>query len=164
MQFLTAKSLLYIRVVTLLVVSYYMLKDPEGLSTAGFVLLMGQAVQVPILRLAPSNPLLSIVSIFFATTALSDLIPLLAENWNHFETLVPVRLFAYFLIVAFTYFVPESAISNSLVVTYSMFEIWCNFLIYNNLRDEKFYRMKKFVEENADAIKQAQDEKITVIE
>ncbi|KAI3403878.1 hypothetical protein KGF56_003308 [Candida oxycetoniae] len=141
-----------------------MAREPEELSTAGFVVLMGQAMQVPVLRLSSSNPLLSFVSIFFATTALSDLVPLLAENWKHFEILVPFRLFVYFALAAYIYFVPTSLLSNSLTITYLMFEIWCNFLIYNNLRDEKYYRMKKFVEENADAIKQAQGEQVRVIE
>ncbi|CAK9438622.1 uncharacterized protein LODBEIA_P28460 [Lodderomyces beijingensis] len=164
MQFLTAKSLLYIRILLHIAVSYFLIHNPENVSTAGFVILLAQAVQVPILHLTQANPLISFISIFLGITALADLVPLMAENWTHFETLVPVRLFAFFLLVAYSYFVPTSVLSNSLTVTYAMFEIWCNFLIYNNLRDEKFYRMKKYVEDHAGEIRQAQDERIHVIE
>ncbi|KAI5961762.1 hypothetical protein CANMA_003739 [Candida margitis] len=164
MQFLSSKSLLYIRIVSHFVLAYYLVQDPEGLVSAGFVILMGQAMQAPILHLSPSSPVLGMLAIFVSAQAISDLVPLLAENWNHFETLVPVRLFCYFLITAYIYFVPTSKVSNSLVATYAMLEVWTNFLIYNNLRDEKFYRMKKFVEENADAIRKAQDDQVRVIE
>ncbi|KAI5967452.1 hypothetical protein KGF57_000395 [Candida theae] len=164
MQFLNAKSLLYIRVVALFVLAYYLVQDPEGLCSAGFVILLGQAMQVPALHLNSNSPVLGMLSVLVSTQALSDLIPLIAENWHYFETLVPVRLFFSFMLTAYMYFVPTSKISNSLVATYAMFEVWVNFLIYNNLRDEKFYRMKKFVEENANAIKQAQDDKVYVIE
>ncbi|KAI5955791.1 hypothetical protein KGF54_001293 [Candida jiufengensis] len=164
MQFLTGKSLLYIRILVLLIIAYYLVKDPDALSSAGFVILLGQAMQVPILKLNPNNQLIGLLSIFIVTTSLTDLIPLIAENWSFFETLVPTRLTFYFIITAYIYFVPFSIISNSLIITYTMFEIWINFLIYNNLRDEKFYRMKKYVEENVDALKQAQDEQIRIIE
>ncbi|KAI5966250.1 uncharacterized protein KGF55_000559 [Candida pseudojiufengensis] len=164
MQFLTGKSLLYVRVIMLLVIPYYLIKYPETISSAGFVVLLGQAMQVPILKLNPTNPLIGFLSIFMITTSITDLIPLIAENWPFFETVVPTRLFFYFLATAYIYFVPTSIISNSLIITYTMFEIWINFLIYNNLRDEKFYRMKKFVEENVDALKQAQDERVKIIE
>lgn len=164
MQFFSSKSLLYIRIIAHFVLAYYLVQNPEGLASAGFVILMGQAMQVPILHLSSSSPVLGMLAVLVSTQAISDLVPLLAENWNHFETLVPVRLFFYFLITAYVYFVPTSKISNSLVATYSMFEVWANFLIYNNLRDEKYHRMKKFVEENADAIKKAQDDRVIVIE
>ena len=164
MQFLNSKSLLYIRIIVHFVLAYYLVENPEGLASAGFVILLGQAMQVPILHLSSNSPVLGLLAVVVSTLAISDLIPLLAENWNHFESLVPVRLFFYFIVTTYVYFVPNSKISNSLVATYSMFEIWANFLTYNNLRDEKFYRIKKFVEENADAIKKAQDDKVIVIE
>lgn len=164
MQFLSAKILLYIRVLALVVVSFFLIKDPDALSMAGFIVLLGQAMQVPLIRLTPTNPLLGMTSVVFVTLALSDLIPLLAENWSYFENLVPIRLLGYFCLAAYIYFVPTSIVSNSLVITYVLFEIWGNFLIYNNLRDEKYYRMKKFVEENSEAIRTAHDEQVRVIE
>lgn len=131
---------------------------------AGFIVLLGQAMQVPLIRLSPENPILGMTSVILVSSALSDLIPLLSENWTYFENLIPIRLSGYFVLAAYIYFVPSSVVSNSLVVTFVLFEIWGNFLIYNNLRDEKFYRMKKFVEENKEEIIAAHDEQIRVVE
>lgn len=164
MQFLSSKSLLYIRIICLLIVSFYLIKDPDALSMMGFVVLLGQAMQVPLIRLSPENPILGLTAVIVVSSAFSDLIPLLSENWSYFENLIPIRLSGYFILASYIYFVPTSIVSNSLVVTFVMFEIWGNFLIYNNLRDEKYYRMKKFVEENKEEIIAARDEQVRVVE
>ncbi|KAL6453712.1 ILM1 Protein ILM1 [Candida maltosa Xu316] len=164
MQFLSAKTLLYIRVICLLAISFFLIKDPDALSMAGFIVLLGQAMQVPLVRLTPTNPILGMTSILLVSSAVGDLIPLLSENWSYFENLLPIRLSAYFILAAYIYFVPTSVVSNSMVITFVMFEIWSNFLIYNNLRDEKYYRMKKFVEENSESIRAAHDEQVRVVE
>ncbi|RCK55968.1 Protein ILM1 [Candida viswanathii] len=164
MQFLSSKTLLYIRIICLLTVAFYLVKDPDALSTAGFIVLLGQAMQVPLVRLGPENPILGMTAVVVVSTALGDLIPLLSENWSYFENLVPIRLSAYFILASYIYFVPGSVVSNSLVVTFVLFEIWGNFLIYNNLRDEKYYRMKKYVEENKEEIIAAHDEQVRVVE
>lgn len=143
---------------------FYLITDPESLSTAGFVILMGQAMQVPLLHLTPSSPLLGLAAITFTSLAISDVVPLIAENLAYFESLVPIRLGCYFILAAYIYLVPTSMVSNSLVITFAFLEIWFNFLIFNNLRDEKYYRMKKFVEENAEAMQRAHDEQIRVVE
>ena len=164
MQFLSANSLLYIRVVFLLTIVFYLITDPEGLCTAGFVVLMGQAMQVPLVQLSKSNPMLGITAMTFTSLAIGDVIPLLAQNFAYFESLVPIRLAGYFILAGYIYFVPTSMVSNSLVITFAFLEVWFNFLIFNNLRDEKYYRMKKFVEENAEAMQRAHDEQVRVIE
>ncbi|EGW34922.1 uncharacterized protein SPAPADRAFT_131630 [Spathaspora passalidarum NRRL Y-27907] len=164
MQFLTAKTILYARVIFLLAIAFYLVKDPEFLSTSGFVVLLGQAMQVPILHLDKTSPVLGIASIAFGSLAVGDVIPLLAENTVYFESVVPIRVAGYFILAGYVYIVPTSIFSNSLVVTFAFFEIWLNFLIYNNLRDEKYYNMKSFVEENAEAIQRAQGEQVRVVE
>ncbi|KAK6202604.1 increased loss of mitochondrial DNA protein 1 [Scheffersomyces amazonensis] len=164
MQFLTAKSLLYGRVIFLLTISFYLVKDPEFLSTIGFVVILGQAMELPFVRLDSNNPLLGLLAITFGSLALSDVVPLIANNLDYFESLVPIRLSIAFGIASYTYFFKDSIISNGLIFTFSFFEIWINFLIYNNLRDEKYYRVKKYIEENADAIRQAQDDQVIVVE
>ena len=60
----------------------------------GFIVLLGQAMQVPLIRLTPTNPFRN--GFHCISLALSDLIPLLAENWSYFENLVPIRLLGYF--------------------------------------------------------------------
>lgn len=164
MQFLTAKTLSYIRVACLVTISYLLVKDPEFLGNLGFVLLLGQAMEVPYAKLDKANPLVGAAAVVFASLALSDLIPLMADNIAYFETVVPTRLTMYFGIAAYSYLDNKSAVSNSLIFTYAFFEIWFNFLIYNNLRDEKYYRMKKFVEEHGEKLQRAHDEQVRIVE
>ncbi|CUM66253.1 uncharacterized protein PRCAT00003913001 [Priceomyces carsonii] len=163
MQFLTAKSLLYVRVILLLVISFLLVKDPESLSTYGFILLLGKAMQVKLTILDPSNPLIGVLVTIIGTSAISDLIPLLADNIDYFETVVPTRLTGFFLLASFSYLAESQYFSTSLVFTYAFFEIWINFLIFNNLRDEKYYRLKKFVEENAEEIQELESRKVVPI-
>ncbi|KAK6457790.1 increased loss of mitochondrial DNA protein 1 [Scheffersomyces xylosifermentans] len=164
MQFLTATSLLYIRVVFLLTIAFFLVRDPEKVGGAGFVVLLGQAMQVPIGFIKAGDPLLGILAVVFSSLAIGDVIPLLANNIDYFETVVPTRLAFFFGLAAYAYLINDSVLSNALIITYSFLEIWFNFLIFNNLRDEKYYRMKTFIEENAEAIQRAQDEQVRVVE
>lgn len=164
MQFLTAKTILYLRVIFLITISYLLVQSPELVGNNGFALLMGQAMQVKYVKLEAENPLLGICSFLFFTLAISDIIPLLAENIDYFETVVPTRLTFYFGLAAFSYFAKTSIFSNNLVFVYSFFEIWVNFLIFNNLKDEKYYRIKKFAEENAEEIKRVSDQQVRIVE
>ncbi|ODV67677.1 hypothetical protein HYPBUDRAFT_108344 [Hyphopichia burtonii NRRL Y-1933] len=164
MQFLSARSLLYIRVLLLLVISFLLITDPQSLTDANFTILLAQAMELPFAQVSDTNPLLGILSIVFGVQAISDLIPLLAENIEYFETITPTRLIFFFGLGAYTYLSSNSIIANSLVFVYAFFEIWFNFLIFNNLRDEKYYRLKKFVEEHADEIQQEAGDQVRVVE
>jgi hypothetical protein len=164
MQFLTAKSVLYIRAAWLLFITYYLAFDAKYLCTIGFVILLGQAMEVKFVMLNNDNPLLGIVCLLFGLLVVSDVVPLMAENYQYFESIVPIRLCIFFGIAAYSYLVKTSILSNCLIFTYAFFEIWLNFLIYNNLRDEKYYRLKKFVEENEDKIREVEAERIVVVD
>lgn len=153
MQFLTAKTLLCIRSALLLWLAFYLLKNPSALCSSSFFVLMGEAMRLPIVQVSPQNPLFGILSVFVAASAIGDLIPAMAENIAHFETLVPVRLFGFFALGAFTLLSEYGMIANNLVFTYSFMEIWINFLIYSNLRDEKYYRAKQYLEEHGEELR-----------
>lgn len=162
MQFLSARTLLYIRVLFLATVAFFSIKNPKILLESGFAILLGQAMQLPIVIVDNTNPLIGITAVAFGTLAISDLIPLLADNIEYFETIVPTRLFMYFALAAFSYVTKSPFFSNNIIFVYSFFEVWFNFLIYNNLRDEKYYRIKKFIEENGDKLNT--DEQVRVVE
>lgn len=164
MQFLTATSLLYGRIICLLVIAFLMATNPQKITGAGFTILLGQAMDLPVAHVSDENPLLGIVSIIFGTLAISDLIPLLAENIEYFETIVPTRLSLFFALGAYTYFSSYDTIANNIVFVYAFLEIWLNFLIFNNLRDEKYYRLKKYVEEHADEIQKQAGNDVNVVE
>lgn len=164
MQFLTAKTILYARIVWLLYITYSLAFDPKSLSTIGFVILLGQAMDVKFVILEDTNPMLGITSLLFALLTLTDLIPILSENLPYFESMIPIRTIIFFIIGAYSYLAKQSILSNNLIFTYSFFEIWLNFLIYNNLRDEKYYRLKKFVEDNQERIQEFEGDRVVVIE
>ncbi|KAK6464851.1 increased loss of mitochondrial DNA protein 1 [Scheffersomyces coipomensis] len=162
MQFFTAKSLLYVRIVFLIALTFFLVKDSELIFMSGFVILLGQAMELPHARIDPNNPLLGVLAIAFGSLAVTDVVPLIANNLDYFESVVPVRLTIAFGIACYTYFFKDSPISNGFVFTYAFFEIWLNFIIFNNLRDEKYYRVKQYIEENAEAIRQAHDDQVRV--
>lgn len=161
MQFLSAKLMVYVRVLYLLIIVYYLLMAPEELGTIGIVVLLGQAMKVPLVFLTKENPLVGILAFMFSMLALADLVPLLLENLAYFETIIPIRTAIYFAVAAYCY-LAELPLANSLVFTYVFFEVWINFITYNNLRDEKYYRFKKFVEENPHAFDEAAGAQVLV--
>lgn len=141
-----------------------MVTDPEYLSNAGFVMLLGQAMEVTYAPLESSNAIIGLLVLFLGINALTDVIPLLADNLEFFETIVPTRLTVYFAVAAYSYIGNSQYFSTSLVFVYCFLEVWINFLIFNNLRDEKYVRLKKFVEENVDKIMEVEGEKVVVVE
>lgn len=163
MQFLTAKSVLYIRLVILLFITYTLSFNPASISSIGYVILLGQAMDLKLILLQENNPLIGVLVILFTYMIISDLIPLLSENLDYFNSIIPIRTMLFFIIGAYSYLIKSSVLSNNLIFTYAFLEIWLNFLIYNNLRDEKYYRMKKFVEENADEIKKMEGDRVIPI-
>lgn len=160
MQIFSATTLLYARVLLLLVIAFLLVTDPLSLVSANFMLILGQAMELPIALVSHENPLLGITAMFIGALALSDLIPLLADDLAYFESIVPVRLTLSFALGAYTYFSDYAVIANNLVFVYAFFEIWFNFLVFNNLRDEKYYRLKKYAEEHAEEIKELSGDQI----
>lgn len=153
--------MIYIRIIYLTVISYYLLQWPEALGTFGVVVLLGQAMKVPLVFLDSGNPLTSVLAFFFGMLALTDLVPILLENISYFDTIIPIRTTVYFLLAGYMCVV-SSPLANSLMFTYVFFEVWINFITYNNLRDEKYYRFKKFMEENPHAFDEAAGEQVRV--
>lgn len=164
MQFLTATTVSYLRVLFLLTISFYLATDPAVITSSSFVILLGLAMRVSFASIDPKNPLLSVCSVIFATLAISDVVPLMAENLDYFETMVPARLLFFFGLGVWCFAVKGSILSNNLIFTYSFFEMWFNFLIFNNLKDEKHTKLTKFVQENSEQIRKLHDEQIRVVE
>lgn len=153
MQFLTSKTLLYIRCAFLLWLAFYLLKSPLTICSVNFSILLGQAMRLAIVEVSANNPLFGIISVFLTASAISDLIPVLSENHTYFDTVIPVRLGFFFILGAFCMLSDYGLVANNLVFTYSFLEIWIHFLIFNNLRDEKYYRAKKYLEEHGEELR-----------
>lgn len=164
MQFLTARTLLYARVLLLVAIGFFLVTDAGAVINSNFALLLGQAMELPMVQVSATNPLLGVLSVAVFAVAVADLIPLLADNVDYFETIVPTRLAAFFLLAGYTYFSDFELLANNVVFTYAFFEIWFNILIYSNLRSEKYYRLKKFVEEHGAEIQRRENEQVRVVE
>lgn len=164
MQFLTAATVLYARVGILFYLSFILLKNPGSIVNANFTLLLGQAMRLATVQVSDKNPLFGLLALFIGTNAISDLIPIIAENIAYFETVVPTRLAFFFLLGSFCLMSDYGIIANNLIFTYAFVEIWLNFLIYNNLRDEKYYRARKFLEEHGDELRREEGEQVVPIE
>lgn len=164
MQFLSAKTVVYIRILGLVTFLFFLLKDPSTLFNSNFSLLLGEAMRLPIVQVTQGNPILGLLALFIGFFALSDLVPALAENTAHFETLVPVRLGFFFLLGLFCMVSEYGPLSNNIVFTYAFLEIWLNFLIYSNLRDEKYKRAKEFLEKHGDEMREMANERVVPID
>lgn len=160
MQFLTANIVLYIRIAFLLWLSFMLLKNPLALTNANFSILLGQAMRLPTIQVTTTNPLFGLIAVFLSSYALSDLVPLLSENIPYFENLVPVRLMFNFVLGAFCISSNYGLVANNLVFTFAFLEIWLNFLIYNNLKTEKYTRVKTYLEEHGDELRKTADAQV----
>lgn len=163
MQFLTARTVLFARVGGFLWLSFLLVKSPLTITNANITLLLGQAMHLPTVQVTLTNPLFGLLAVFLTSMAIADLIPLMAENIAFFETAVPSRLMFYFCLGSFCLLSDYGLIANNLVFTYAFFEIWLNFLIYNNLKGEKYQRAKKYLEEHGEELRDQADAQIIPI-
>lgn len=163
MQFLSSKAVLYLRIIGLTALLFLLLKSPTSIFNANFSLLLGQAMRLPTVTVSNENPLLGLVALFVFGVALSDLVPLMAENTQHFETLVPVRLGFFFFLAIFCMISEYGPIANNIVFTYSFLEIWVNFVLFTNLRDEKYKRAREFLEKHGDEMREMANERVRPI-
>lgn len=164
MQFLTSRSIIYIRVILLLTAAFWIATDAKSLIHSNVVLLFGEAMRLPIIPVDDKGPYNGIIAILLTTLAISDLIPCMADNIEYFETTVPTRLIGFFALGGYSYLIQDRTFSNNVTFVYSFLEIWINLLIYNNLRDEKYNRLKEYINENAEELQMADGEEVRVIE
>lgn len=164
MQFLSAKAVIYIRVLALVAFLFFLVKNPATFFNSNFTILLGEAMRLPMIQVTQGNPLFGLLSLFVGLFALSDLVPVMAENISHFETFVPIRLGFFFILATFCMISEYSLIANNVVFTYSFMEVWLNFLIFTNLRDEKYQRAKEFLEKHGDELREMANERVVPID
>lgn len=142
---------------------FLLLKRPTTIINAKFTMLLGEAMNLPTVQVTETNPLFGILAVFISMLVIADLIPTLADNVTYFETLVPARLLMFFCLGTFCMLSEYSMVANNLVFTYSFLEIWLNFLIYNNLRDEKYYRAKEYLEKHGSELRDLANSQVVPI-
>ena len=148
MQFLSARTMLYIRVCFLATITYYAVRDPSVIFNSGFVFLLGQAMELPTIQIEDFNdPIFGLIALAFGSLTLSEVVPLFSDNIEYFESIVPARLFVYFVVGFISYGGYSETLNNNVIFVYAFFEVWFNFLIFTNLRDERYKRVKKLLED-----------------
>lgn len=164
MQFLTSRAVIYIRVILLLTAAFWVATDAKTLFHSNFVLLLGEAMRLPIIPVDPKSPANGMIALVLGLNALTDLVPCMADNVEFFDTLIPTRLFGFFMLTAYVYLVEDRIISNNVTFVYAFLEVWINFLIFNNLRDEKYNRLKDYLKEHGEDLMREAGEQVRVVD
>ncbi|CAN6669446.1 hypothetical protein TRVA0_041S01222 [Trichomonascus vanleenenianus] len=94
-------------------------------------------MELPLANLRYDNPLIGLVALLLILLGVADLPPLAGDYILYFENALLYRLFAYFGIAGYSYFVYSPLLSNSLVFCFSFLELVLNFVIYATLREER---------------------------
>lgn len=142
MAILSSVNVIFFRISFLFFLAFLCLKNVRLILDHSFVLLLTQAMNLPILTLSPHSGQLGLFSLLFAFQGINDLIPLIERNIVYFESLVPFRLMLFFMIVMCSYvFENNLYLHNNCVFIYACSEIWINLLIFTALREEKLQRL-----------------------
>lgn len=138
MTVLSSVNLLLIRVTFLCAIAFFCFKNVTSILDNSYILVLTQAMDLPQLIMSQYSAQLGLFGFLFILLALTDLVPLLEDNKTYFYSIVPIRLFAYFITASLSFVWNSNLyLHNNAVFIYSFIEIWINFLIYNALREEK---------------------------
>lgn len=178
MGILSSTNVLYFRIAVLFTIAFFCFKDVTSILENSYFMVLTQAMNLPALTLSPQSAQLGLFGIIFIMLAIHDLIPLLERNTKHFDSIVPFRLFCFFILAAVSYISDSNYyLHNNTVFIYSFVEVWMNFIIFNSLREEKNEEFKvnnQFmkdafdgqdeVEETRDSENENSDEPLTTAE
>lgn len=84
MPAISSKTLILTRSAVLLSLAFFLLKDPALVTTNRYVLVMAQAMEMPLIILQPENPLIGLCGILLSLLALADIPPLFSHNYIEF--------------------------------------------------------------------------------
>ncbi|AMD22473.1 HHL297Cp [Eremothecium sinecaudum] len=150
MAIFSSITAIYIRIGFLFTLAYLSVKDVTAVLNHPFVLLLSQAMSLPMLNMNPFGAQLGLISLIFCMLAISDLIPLLEKNKKYFKSLVPFRLMMYFTIAVVSYLYESNLyIHNNAIFVYCFCELWLNFLIVTALKEEESKKGSEEEESNS---------------
>ena len=95
---LSSINILYLRIVFLLTIAFYCFKDINVLIDNTYVLILSQAMNLPVLTMSKYNGQLGLFAFLFASLALTDVVPILENNQKYLNSIVPFRLLMLSLI------------------------------------------------------------------
>ncbi|SCU85295.1 LAME_0D00826g1_1 [Lachancea meyersii CBS 8951] len=143
MAVLSSVNVTFFRVGFLSFLAFACLKDVNIILTNPSILMFTQALNLPVLTMSSYSAQLGLFAAVFSLMAIQDLVPLLEQNTQFFESVVPIRLFFFFLLTAYAYCRAGNLfLHNNAVIIYGGCEVWINFLIFSAVRDEKNERFK----------------------
>ncbi|AGO10620.1 AaceriABR166Cp [[Ashbya] aceris (nom. inval.)] len=131
-------TVIYARIGFLLTLAFFSVKDVELILNHSFIIILARAMNLPELHIPRHSAQLGMVSVLFFLLAVSDLLPLLENNLAYFDSLVPFRLLAFFILALVSY-LRESNLyfHNNAVFVYCFCEIIMHFMIYTAIKDEQ---------------------------
>ncbi|KAA8909705.1 hypothetical protein TRICI_004414 [Trichomonascus ciferrii] len=84
MPAVSSKTLILARSAVLLSLGFFLIKDPALVTTNRYVLVMAQAMEMPLVILQAENPLIGLSAILLSLLALADIPPLFSHNYIEF--------------------------------------------------------------------------------
>lgn len=118
--------------------AFFSVKDVELILNHNFIIILARAMYLPELHIPRHSAQLGMVSVLFFLLAVSDLLPLLENNLAYFDSVVPFRLLAFFVLAGVSY-LRESNLyfHNNAVFVYCFCEIIMHFMIYTAIKDDQ---------------------------
>lgn len=150
MALFSSRVLISARLFVLSYVAYQLMVSPRTVIEYSGVLVLSSSMNLPLLMVNEKSPIYGTIGVVMVSLVLNDLGPLLEGNYSYFETTVFTRLSFFFALCAYCYLGTWVVLCNSIVFTYSFFEVWFGILTFSVLKEERYARAKKDITKEAE--------------
>ncbi|GME72661.1 unnamed protein product [[Candida] boidinii] len=149
MALVSFTTLAYLRIAFFTLVSYYLIFDPKTVFDYDGVIVLSSAMKLPLLLVNEDSPIYGTIGVVLFMSIVSDLVPLLEDNRQYYEAVLPTKLLIFFCLASYSYLGSYVYLCNSIVFCYTFVEIWFSILMFSSLKDESQSILKeKLVERN----------------
>lgn len=153
MAAISSFNALFFRIAFLSGLGFFCFKDVNSILQNSYMEVFTQAMNLPALNISTYSAQLGLFGLLFMFAAISDLIPLLEGNSKYFNSVVPFRLFVFFILTALAYqWESNLYLHNNVVFTYCFIEVWVNFVALGALREERNEQFKRSNQFSSEAI------------
>lgn len=145
MVIVSSKTLVLCRVCALWAVALFLFKNPTVVYANFFVVVLGQAMDMPMVHAGSGDHFAGLVAVLIALLGLEDFVVLFTEDpGEHWRGSVPLRLMGYFGLTMASY-LGYKPLRSSVTFTYLFLEMVLNFLLYVVLREELNETTRRFI-------------------
>lgn len=150
MALFSSRTLLSARIIILAYVAYQLIVSPRSVIEYSGVLVLSSSMNLPLLMVNEKSPIYGVIGVVMFSLLLNDIGPLFDGNTAYFESTVFIRLSFFFALCIYCYLGTWVVLCNSLIFTYSFFEVWFGILTFSTLKEERYARAKTAVTEEAE--------------